>query len=176
MRSSTGIDKTIRVLDRASQLSNNRSPLPLSVGRSETYGSTTALIPPSSSRSVLSDRFLEQCLVPGNLFRLMKPDAKKRLISNIVGSLGNAPKRIQEKQLGHFLKADPAYGRGVAEGLGIYPFAEMRASLQIITVHCDNLTIPLQQLDCRIGTNTPTFAASPDSPHISRQCRYIGSE
>src|SRR5713226_3957804 len=52
----------------------------------------------------------------------------------------------------------------------------MRASLQIITVHCDNLTIPLQQLDCRIGTDTPTFAASPDSPHISRQCRYVGSE
>jgi len=41
------------------------------------------------------------------------------LISNIVGSLGNTPKRIQEKQIGHFLKADPAYGRGVAEGLGI---------------------------------------------------------
>jgi catalase len=33
--------------------------------------------------------------------------------------LGNTPKRIQEKQVGHFLKADPAYGRGVAEGLGI---------------------------------------------------------
>ena len=49
----------------------------------------------------------------------MKPDAQKRLISNIVGSLGNTPKRIQEKQIGHFLKADPAYGRGVAEGLGI---------------------------------------------------------
>jgi catalase len=57
--------------------------------------------------------------VLGNLFRVMKPDAKKRSISNIVGSLGNAPKHIQEKQIGHFLKADPAYGRGVAEGLGI---------------------------------------------------------
>jgi catalase len=54
-----------------------------------------------------------------DLFRLMKPDAKKRLISNIVGSLENAPKHIQEKQIGHFLKADPASGRGVAEGLGI---------------------------------------------------------
>jgi catalase len=27
--------------------------------------------------------------------------------------------RLKEKQIGHFLKADPAYGRGVAEGLGI---------------------------------------------------------
>jgi catalase len=56
---------------------------------------------------------------PGDLFRLMKPDAQMRLISNIVGSLKNAPKYIQEKQVGHFLKADPAYGRGVAEGLGL---------------------------------------------------------
>jgi catalase len=56
---------------------------------------------------------------PGNLFRLMKPEEKKRLISNIVGSLSNTPKNIQERQVGHFMKADPAYGRGVAEGLGI---------------------------------------------------------
>jgi catalase len=41
------------------------------------------------------------------------------LISNIVGSLKSVPKYIQEKQIGHFLKADPAYGRGVAEGLGL---------------------------------------------------------
>jgi hypothetical protein len=28
--------------------------------------------------------------------------------------------RLKEKQIGHFLKADPPYGRGVAEGLGIH--------------------------------------------------------
>ena len=55
----------------------------------------------------------------GNLFRLMKPDAQNRLIANIVGSMKSVPKYIQEKQVGHFLKADPAYGRGVAEGLGL---------------------------------------------------------
>ncbi|MGB8012958.1 MAG: catalase-related domain-containing protein [Terriglobales bacterium] len=55
----------------------------------------------------------------GNLFRLMKPDAQKRLINNIVGSMKSVPRYIQEKQIAHFLKADPAYGRGVAEGLGI---------------------------------------------------------
>ena len=55
----------------------------------------------------------------GTLPRRRNPDAKKGLISNIVGGLGNTPKRMQEKQIGHFLKADPAYGRGVAEGLGI---------------------------------------------------------
>ena len=56
---------------------------------------------------------------PGNLFRLMPADAKERLIHNIVGSLGNVPRRIQELQVQHFYKADPAYGTGVAKGLGI---------------------------------------------------------
>ena len=49
----------------------------------------------------------------------MTADAKQRLISNIVGSLGNTPKRIQELQVKHFYKADPAYGTGVAKGLGL---------------------------------------------------------
>jgi len=56
---------------------------------------------------------------PGNLFRLMPPDAQQRLIGNIVGSLGQTPKRIQELQVKHFYKADPAYGTGVAKGLGL---------------------------------------------------------
>jgi len=57
---------------------------------------------------------------PGDLFRLMDAGAKQRLIDNIVGSLGNGvPKRIQELQIQHFYKADPAYGTGIAKGLGL---------------------------------------------------------
>jgi catalase len=56
---------------------------------------------------------------PGNLFRLMPADAKQRLISNIVGSMKSVPQRIQELQIQHFYKADPAYGTGVAKGLGL---------------------------------------------------------
>ena len=56
---------------------------------------------------------------PGNLFRLMPADAKQRLIGNIVGNLSQVPKRIQELQVAHFYKADPAYGEGVAKGLGL---------------------------------------------------------
>ena len=56
---------------------------------------------------------------PGNLFRLMKPDARERLIGNIVSSMKSVPQRIQELQIRHFYKADPAYGRGVAKGLGL---------------------------------------------------------
>jgi catalase len=56
---------------------------------------------------------------PGNLFRLMPKDAKERLIKNIVGSLKEVPRRIQELQVQHFYKADRAYGSGVAQGLGL---------------------------------------------------------
>jgi len=56
---------------------------------------------------------------PGNLFRLMPADAKQRLIDNIVVSMKSVPQRIQELQIQHFYKADPAYGTGVAKGLGL---------------------------------------------------------
>jgi catalase len=56
---------------------------------------------------------------PGNLFRLMKPDARERLIGNIVASMQSVAQRIQELQVQHFYKADPAYGTGVARGLGL---------------------------------------------------------
>ena len=56
---------------------------------------------------------------PGNLFRLMKPEERERLIANIVASMKGVPERIQKLQIQHFLKADPAYGAGVAKGLGL---------------------------------------------------------
>jgi len=56
---------------------------------------------------------------PGNLFRLMKPEERTRLIGNIVASMRTVPRRIQELQIQHFYKADPAYGTGVAQGLGL---------------------------------------------------------
>jgi catalase len=55
----------------------------------------------------------------GNLFRLMKPDEKKRLIENIVNAMKPVSRYIQERQIQHFLKADPEYGGGVGKGLGL---------------------------------------------------------
>jgi len=55
----------------------------------------------------------------GNLFRLMTDDARARLIDNIVDDMSSVPQEIQLRQIGHFYKADPAYGRGVAQGLGL---------------------------------------------------------
>jgi len=55
----------------------------------------------------------------GSLFRLMKPDEKKRLIENIVNAMRPVPRHIQERQVQHFFKADADYGKGVAQGLGL---------------------------------------------------------
>src|SRR5688572_20807913 len=56
---------------------------------------------------------------PGNLYRLMTPDQKARLISNIVGHLGRARKDIQEREVQLFYRADPDYGMRIAKGLGL---------------------------------------------------------
>jgi len=55
----------------------------------------------------------------GDLFRLMMGDEKERLIDNIVRAMRPVPREIQERQVGHFWKADPAYGEGVAKGLDL---------------------------------------------------------
>jgi len=49
----------------------------------------------------------------------MSPDQKAQLIGNIVGAMKTVPREIQERQIGQFYKADPAYGEGVAKGLGV---------------------------------------------------------
>ena len=55
---------------------------------------------------------------PGNLFRLMTPDAQQRLCSNIAGSLGQVEQRIQDLQINHFYKCDPKYGESIAKAIG----------------------------------------------------------
>lgn len=56
----------------------------------------------------------------GDLYRKVMTDTDRdHLISNIVGHLGKALKRIQLRQAALFWKADPEYGRRVAEGLGL---------------------------------------------------------
>ncbi|MFC1509673.1 catalase-related domain-containing protein, partial [Candidatus Omnitrophota bacterium] len=54
---------------------------------------------------------------PGNLYRLLPKDEQKHLITNIAGSLKNAPLDIQKKMIEHFKKADPNYGGGIAAAL-----------------------------------------------------------
>jgi catalase len=56
---------------------------------------------------------------PGLLFRLMTPVQQKALFENTARSVGGAPEEIQRRHIGNCLKADPAYGKGVADALGI---------------------------------------------------------
>ena len=56
----------------------------------------------------------------GNLFRDVMTDMdREHLIGNIVDHMGAAQKRIQLRQTALFYKAEPAYGEGVAKGLGL---------------------------------------------------------
>ena len=57
---------------------------------------------------------------PGNLYRHVLTDQdREHLIDNIVSHLSNARKEIQVRQAKIFHKADPDYGKRVAEGIGI---------------------------------------------------------
>ncbi|MDY0268235.1 catalase [Trichloromonas sp.] len=56
---------------------------------------------------------------PGNLFRLMSPAQQETLFGNTARAMGDAPKEIKIRHIGNCLKADPAYGQGVADALGI---------------------------------------------------------
>ena len=61
---------------------------------------------------------------PGALFRLMSAAQKKALFENTARSIGEAPKEIQLRHIRNCLKADPAYGKGIAKALGI-PVSEI---------------------------------------------------
>jgi catalase len=56
---------------------------------------------------------------PGKLFRLMKPAQQKVLFENTARAMGDAPQEVKIRHIANCLNADPAYGKGVADALGI---------------------------------------------------------
>ena len=56
---------------------------------------------------------------PGKLFRLMDREQQAALFSNTARAMGDAPREIKLRHIGNCAKADPAYGEGVAEALGL---------------------------------------------------------
>jgi len=56
---------------------------------------------------------------PGLLFRLMSAKQQKELFENTARSIGQAPMNIQLRHISNCMKADPVYGKGVAEALKI---------------------------------------------------------
>jgi catalase len=61
----------------------------------------------------------------GNLFRVLSPQEQQDLFDNFAGPLSQVTAETLQRQLGHFDKADPAYGAGV------------RAALKAKGVHVD---------------------------------------
>jgi catalase len=56
---------------------------------------------------------------PGLLFRLMSCEQQEVLFGNTARAMGDAPREIKIRHISNCLKADPAYGKGVATALGI---------------------------------------------------------
>jgi len=61
---------------------------------------------------------------PGLLFRLMGPEKQALLFANTACDIANASREIKIRHIGNCLKADPAYGKGVAKAIGI-PLSEV---------------------------------------------------
>ncbi len=56
---------------------------------------------------------------PGKLFRLMSPAQQKVLFENTARNIAEATKEVKVRHIGNCMKADPAYGKGVAKAIGI---------------------------------------------------------
>lgn len=62
------------------------------------------------------DNYYEQ---PGKLFRLMSPEQQQVLFENTARNMTGVEEFIKIRHIGNCYKADPAYGRGVADACGI---------------------------------------------------------
>jgi catalase len=56
---------------------------------------------------------------PGALFRMMNAAQQKVLFANTASAMGDAPREIKIRHISHCSKADPSYGKGIANALGI---------------------------------------------------------
>ena len=62
------------------------------------------------------DNYYEQ---PGKLFRLMTAEEQQRLFENTASNMQGTTKEVQLRHINNCYKADPVYGEGVANALGI---------------------------------------------------------
>ncbi|MEN2769201.1 catalase [Ornithinibacillus xuwenensis] len=73
------------------------------------------------------DNYYEQ---PGKLFRLLSAEEQQRLFENTARAMDGTTKDIQLRHINNCYKADPAYGEGVANALGI-PMNEVEAASDV---------------------------------------------
>jgi len=53
------------------------------------------------------------------LFRIMSPEQQQVLFANTAAELAGVDDEVRKRHIRNCLKADPAYGKGVADALGI---------------------------------------------------------
>ena len=58
---------------------------------------------------------------PGKLFRLMSPEQQQVLFENTARAMEGVSDEVRKRHIANCAKADPAYGRGVADALGMEP-------------------------------------------------------
>ncbi|TWB46087.1 catalase-related domain-containing protein [Nitrospirillum pindoramense] len=63
------------------------------------------------------------------LFRLLSPAQRAILMDDLAASMRGMPVALQQRQLAHFGRTDPAYGAGVAARLGLTPPPASRPAL-----------------------------------------------
>ena len=55
---------------------------------------------------------------------MMSPEQQRALFGNTARAMGDAPREIKIRHISNCTKADPAYGEGVANAMGI-PMSEI---------------------------------------------------
>jgi catalase len=63
---------------------------------------------------------------PGDLFRSMTPAQRQALFENTARAMGDARPHIKHRHIENCKRADPEYGAGVAQALGMKELALAR--------------------------------------------------
>ena len=89
-------------------------------GPQESPADRTSAYPVSGMADSVAYDADDHYMQAGDLYRLMSAEERQRLVRNIVGAMAPVEREeIKLRQIAHFFKADPEYGRLVAEGLGL---------------------------------------------------------
>ena len=113
---------------------------------------------------------------PGMLFRAMTPEQKQVLFENTARNMGDSTLQIKHRHINNCYQADPAYGKGVAEALGIdikdvdlnLPKRDSRENNYRANNAHPELNKPTQPVDSgrEIDTNGPDYIAWEEDPWL----------
>jgi catalase len=89
-------------------------------GPTESHENKQAAYPVSGIADSVAYDHNDHYTQAGDLYRLLSEDERTRLVANIVGAMKPVEKEeIKLRQIQHFYKADPEYGKRIADGLGL---------------------------------------------------------